>query len=78
MELIEALASEHGRLSWIDFRVVLNSDGDSLHLHICPKGDYDTGVFAYNFIKRGFTHGIRLVGTVRSEPSLNVLAIFDK
>jgi hypothetical protein len=78
MVLVEELASENGRISWIDFRVVISDEGDSLHLHVCPNGNFDTGVFAYNLIKRGFTHGIRLVGTVRSEPSMNVLAIYDK
>lgn len=79
MVLLENLASqEASKISWIDFRMMLTPDGDTLHLHISPRGGSDTGVFAYNFIKRAFTHGIRLVGTIRSEPSMNVLAIYDK
>jgi hypothetical protein len=41
-------------------------------------GDYDTGVFAYNFVKRGFSHGLRLVGTLKAGTDVNVLAIFEK
>jgi hypothetical protein len=43
-----------------------------------PAATYDTGTFAYNFIKRGYKHGIRLVGTLKSEPDMNVLAIYEK
>ena len=49
-----------------------------MHLHIKPRGQYETGTFAYNFIIRAFEHGLRLVGTLKSEPDLNVLAIFER
>lgn len=49
----EAVSDKEERISWIDYRVPLTDQGDTLHLHICPSGNYDTGVFAYNFIKRG-------------------------
>ena len=75
---IEKAASENGRIRWIDYRLPLTTNGDTLHLHICPRGAYDTGVLAYNFVKRGSTHGLRLVGTLKSEPDLNVLAIYEK
>jgi hypothetical protein len=75
---IEKAASENGRIRWIDYRMPLTTNGDTLHLHICPRGAYDTGVLAYNFVKRGSTHGLRLVGTLKSEPDLNVLAIYEK
>ena len=78
MIAVEQAASEHKRIRWIDYRVPLTHEGDTLHLHISPAGEYDTGVFAYNFIKRGFKHGLRLVGTLKSEPDMNVLAIYDK
>jgi hypothetical protein len=78
MMVVENAVSEHGRINWIDYRVPLTNEGDTLHLHVCPSGKYDAGVFAYNFIKRGYKHGLRLVGTLRSEPSMNVLAIYDK
>jgi hypothetical protein len=78
MLVVEEAAKEHGRIRWIDYRVPLTKEGDTLHLHIVPAGTYDTGVFAYNFIKRGYKHGLRLVGTLKSEPDMNVLAIYDK
>lgn len=78
MRVVEEAAAEHGRLRWIDFRLPLTADGDTLHLHVCPAGEFDTGVFAYNFIKRGHKHGLRLVGTLKSEPDLNVLAVYEK
>jgi len=59
-------------------QVPLTLDGDTLHLHIVPSANYDTGVFAYNFVKRGYKHGLRLVGTPQSEPDMNVLAIYEK
>jgi hypothetical protein len=49
-----------------------------MHLHIAARGRYETGAFGYNFITRGFKHGLRIVGTLKSEPDLNVLAIFER
>ena len=40
-------------------------------------GDYDTGVFAYNLVRRGERYGLRIVGSLKSQPSLNVLAIYE-
>ena len=76
--IVEQAAKEHGRVRWIDFRLPLNKDGDTLHLHIYPAEKYDIGSFAYNFIQRGYKHGLRIVGTLKSEPDVNVLAIFEK
>lgn len=78
MIVIEEAASENGRINWIDFRLPLSSEGDTLHLHICPQGKYDAGVFGYNFVTRGFKHGLRLVGTLKSEPDMNVLSVYEK
>lgn len=78
MRIVEKAATEHGHIQWIDYRVPLNSEGKTLHLHVTPSGRYDTGTFAYNFIKRGYKHGVRLVGTLKSEPDMNVLAIYEK
>ncbi len=78
MRAIEAAASRNGRIRWIDFRIPITNDGDTLHLHVVPAAKYDTGVFAYNFVKRGFKHGLRLVGTLKSEPDMNVLAIYER
>jgi len=35
-------------------------------------------VFAYNLIRRGWRYGLRIVGSLKSQPALNVLAIYDK
>jgi hypothetical protein len=78
MEIIEDAASSNGRIRWIDFRLPISSDGGTLHLHLCPAEAYDTGSFAYQLVKRGFKHGLRIVGTLKSEPDLNVLAIYEK
>jgi hypothetical protein len=78
MRVLEQAASLHGRIRWVDYRAPLTHEGDSIHLHICPAGSYDTGIFAYNFIKRGFKHGMRIIGTLKSEPDINVLALYEK
>jgi hypothetical protein len=67
-----------GRLRWIDYRTPVNDAGDTVHLHVSGRESYDTGVFAYNLIKRGATHGLRVVGTMKSGPDMNVLAIFER
>jgi hypothetical protein len=74
----EAAAAAKTRIRWIDYRVPLTNEGHTLHLHVSPAGNYDTGVFAYNFIKRGYNHGLRIVGTLKSGPDVNVLAIYEK
>lgn len=70
--------SANSRIRWIDYRLPIGTDGDTLHLRAWARGEYDNGVFAYNFIKRGFKHGLRLVGTIKQEPDLNLLAVFEK
>jgi hypothetical protein len=49
----------------------------TLHLDVSARGDYDTGVFAYNFIRRGERYGLRIVGSLKSKPALNVLAAYE-
>jgi hypothetical protein len=78
MDAIENAANENGKIRWIDYRLALSANGDTLHLHTRPAANYDTGVLAYNFVKRGYKHGLRLVGTLKSEPDMNVLAIYEK
>jgi hypothetical protein len=41
--IVEQAAKQHGRIRWIDFRMPLNSEGESLHLHIYPAEKYDMG-----------------------------------
>ncbi len=78
MVAVEGASRDHGRIQWIDYRLPLEKDGTTLHIHVCPRGQYATGDFAYNLIKRGYKHGIRLVGTLKSEPDMNVLAIYER
>lgn len=79
MQIVEGKISDgKGRIRWIDYRVPIAADDTTLHLHICGRERFDTGTFAYNLVKRGHKHGLRIVGTLKSEPDLNVLAIFEK
>ena len=78
MMAIEDAAKGRGRIRWITYRVPLTKEGDTIHLSLSPAQKYDTGTFVYTLIRHGYEHGLRLVGTLRSEPSMNVLAIFEK
>ena len=79
MNVVEDAAGKAGgRIRWIDYRLPLNEAGDTLHLHCSPAGGFDIGTFAYNMIKRGQKHGLRLVGTLKSEPGMDVLAIYER
>ena len=78
MVVVENAAKDTDGVRWIDFRLPLNNEGDTLHLHVCPREAYFTGDFAYNMVKRGYEHGLRLVGTLKSGPDMNVLAVFER
>jgi hypothetical protein len=78
MAILENVIADGGRVQWIAYRLALGDSGATLHLHLCGRGRYDTGTFAYNFIRRGCTQGIRLVGMLKSEPDMNVLAIYER
>jgi len=78
MLVIEEASKRHNRIRWIDFRVPIGENGETLHLHVVPRGKSDAGVFGYNFVRRAFKHGVRMVGTLKSEPDMNVIAIYDK
>jgi hypothetical protein len=79
MRVVEEAVGGH-RIRWIDFRLPLSFEGrhETCHLHLCPAGEYDTGVFAYNFVQRGFEFGLRIVGTLKDGFALNVLAVYEK
>jgi hypothetical protein len=47
-------------------------------LHVVGRGEFDTGVFAYNFVTRGWKYGLRVVGAIKAGPDINVLAIYEK
>jgi hypothetical protein len=79
MKVVETAASQaQGRLRWIDYRLPLDAEGATLHLHCSPGGHYDVGTFAYNLIKRGNKHGLRIIGTLKAEPAIDVLAIYER
>jgi hypothetical protein len=79
LEAVERkVAAAGGLIRWIDYRVPLGDGLPYLHMNVAPQGRYDTGIFAYRLVKRGYKHGLRVVGTMRSEPSMNVLAIFER
>jgi hypothetical protein len=78
VEAIESKVSQGGLLRWIDYRVPIGPGMPYLHLHMCCRAQYHTGTFAYQLVKRGFKHGLRVVGTMKSEPAMNVLAIFER
>ena len=77
VQVIEDVIGAGGRPRWIDYRVPFDT-GETVHLHVAGRGEFDTGVFAYNLVKRGWKHGLRLVGSLKSKPGLNVLAIYEK
>ncbi len=67
------------KVQWIAFRVGFGDEaGSFLHLSLSARGAYDTGVFGYNFINRGAKHGVRIIGTVKTEPDIDVLAVFER
>jgi hypothetical protein len=77
VKVVEELIAGGGRPRWIDYRMTF-ATGEDLNLHVDAHGDYDTGVFAYNLIRRGWRFGLRIVGSLKSQPALNVLAIYEK
>lgn len=80
MQIVEKATQEGGRIDWIDFRVVAFDKGVPvpIHLHLAPRGQFPTGTFAYQLIRRGEKHGIRLLGTLKKGEDVNVLAIYER
>ncbi|TPK52906.1 MULTISPECIES: hypothetical protein [unclassified Mesorhizobium] len=79
MTIIEdAAAEQNSRIEWIDYRLPLNDAGDSMHVHVEAGGRYYTGTFAYRLSRRCYGHGMRLIGTLKDGPDLNVLAIYER
>lgn len=79
MEAVEKSAQDAKKsIRWIDYRVPISKDRLPLHLHASARGQYDTGTFAYQLVRRGHRHGLRVVGTMKSGPAMNVLAIFER
>lgn len=79
MKLIENFVSrENSRIEWIDYRVPLESGQSTMHVSISAYGKYNVGTFSYRMIRRPLGHGIRIVGTLKDGPDINVLAIYEK
>lgn len=76
LEVLENRIANKGRPRWVDYTVPVTED-ETLHLHVVGHGQVDTGVFAYNLVKRGWNYGLRVVGRVKSSPDVNVLAIYE-
>lgn len=81
MEIVEDASVGPGgvaeRMAWIDFRIPVGGE-HTLHLHCVPDGREHTGVFGYNLVRRGFRHGIKVVGTLKAGFAINALAVFDR
>jgi len=77
VQVVEDVIGAGGRPRWIAYRVIFGT-GEMLHLDVTARGDYDTGIFAYYLIRRGERHGLRIVGSLKSGPALNLLAAYDK
>ncbi len=75
LEVVEE-AVNNGKVSWIAYRIPLL--GEFVHLHLAGRGQYDTGTFGYQLLARGNRHGLRIVGRLKAEPDINVLAAFER
>jgi hypothetical protein len=53
---MEDVIGTGGRPRWIAYPMTFPS-GTTLHLDVSARGDYDTGLFAYNFVRRGERYG---------------------
>lgn len=78
VEAIEKATSGNSKIEWIDFRVPLNAKPDTMHLHLEARGRYFTGALAYMIVRRSEGHGLRVVGTLKDGPDINVLALYEK
>lgn len=80
MRSVESATKDGGRLDWIDYRLVskVGNEVFPVHLHLAPRGAYNTGTFAYQTVRRGYKHGLRVIGTLKQGMDVNVLAIYEK
>ncbi|NBE81801.1 hypothetical protein [Micromonospora rubida] len=76
MNVLERGIGDGGLARWVDYRVHI--EDRALQLSLRGRGKFETGIFAYSMIRRGNQHGLRIVGTLKSGPGLNVLAVFEK
>jgi hypothetical protein len=78
MKVVEDAAANKGPVRWVRYSVPIDEDNNRLSLVFSPAGKFDTGVFAYNLIWEAYNNGVRLVGTLKSGPELNMLAAYKK
>ncbi|MEX3639184.1 hypothetical protein [Paraburkholderia sp. BR14320] len=81
MRVIEESTRAGGRFEWIDYRLVgfePDKNPIPLHLHVSPRGEYSTGTFAYQFVRRGESHGLRMVGTLKKGADINILSVYER
>lgn len=80
LETIENATKNGGRIDWIDFRIIAFKEGVPvpIHLHLSPRGQFPMGTFAYQLVRRGENHGVRLLGTLKKGEDVNVLAIYER
>lgn len=78
LEVIEEGFSSGHRIEWIDYRLKLPSRGKPVHIHFSPRGQVPTGAFAYNFVRRGFKVGLRIVAQLKKGCDMNALALYER
>lgn len=78
LEVIEHGFSSGHRIEWIDYRLKLPSRAKPVHIHFSPGGRVPTGAFAYNFVRRGFKVGLRIIAQLKRGSDMNALALYER
>lgn len=81
MQVIEKATRDGGRFDWLDYRLIAIKDDETpipLHLHVVGRGEYPSGTFAYQLVRRGANYGVRIVGTLKKGGDINVLSLYER
>lgn len=78
LEIVEEGFGGGQRIEWIDYRIKLGSRPKPIHIHFSPRGQVPTGAFAYNFVRRGFKVGLRIVAQLRKGCDMRALALYER
>lgn len=78
LEVVEEGFGGGQRIEWIDYRIKLGSRPKPIHIHFSPRGQVPTGAFAYNFVRRGFKVGLRIVAQLRKGCDMRALALYER
>lgn len=78
LEVVEEGFGGGHRIEWIDYRIKLGSRPKPIHIHFSPRGQVPTGAFAYNFVRRGFKVGLRIVAQLRKGCDMRALALYER